>query len=87
MWSRTENDRQFPSFDVEALDQCLRAWIGRWVQPLVRMSIAGQKSFEPQDVAVIGAADDYRPAAACFEQTYTARTTRHETLQRTGAGK
>ena len=58
---------------MEALDQRLRTRIGLWVQPLVRMPVAGKKSFEPQHIGMIGAADDHRPAGPGLEQTDAAQ--------------
>ncbi len=53
---------------MEALDQGLRARIGLWVEPLMRMSVACQEPFEAQYIGVLGAADDDRAAGAGIEQ-------------------
>ena len=55
----TENDRQFPSVDVKALDQRLCTRIGLWVQSLVRMRVAGEENFEAQNIGMICTADDH----------------------------
>src|SRR6516225_6534415 len=55
----TENDRQFPSVDVKALDQRLCTGIGLWVQSLVRMRVAGEENFEAQNIGMICAADNH----------------------------
>ena len=68
----TENDRQFPSVDMKALDQRLCTWIGLWIQSLVRMPIAGKEIFEAQNIGVIRAADDHRPAGSHIEKGDTA---------------
>ena len=53
---------------MKALDQGLRTRIGLWVEPLMRMPVAGQKAFEAQNIGVVGAADDYRAAGTGIEQ-------------------
>jgi len=58
---------------VEALDQRLRTRIGLRVQKLVRMPVSGKESFEPQHVAVVGTADDYRPACTRLDQANAAQ--------------
>jgi len=63
-----EYDRQFVRLDAEPLDQRLGARIGRGVQPLMRMTVSREKSFEPQDIAAFSAADDDRPTTPGFEQ-------------------
>ena len=69
----TENDRQFARGDLKALDQRSRTWIGLWIEPLVRMPVAGEEPFEAKNIAVIGAADDHRPAGTPLEQADTAQ--------------
>ena len=58
---------------MKALDQGLRAGIGLWVEALMRMAVAGQKAFETQNIAIIGAADDDRAAGAGLEQANPAQ--------------
>ena len=81
----TENDRQFASGDLKALDQRSRTWIGLWIEPLVRMPVAGEEPFEAKNIAVIGAADDHRPAGTHIEQPHTAQDqSAHDALAQLG---
>ena len=54
--------------DLELFDQHLAARIGLGIEPVMRMAIAPQEAFEPQHVAIAGAADDHRAAAARLDQ-------------------
>ena len=56
--ARTEHDRQLSGIDMEALDQRFRFGVGFRIEQLMRMSIAAQKTFQPQHVAIVGATDD-----------------------------
>jgi hypothetical protein len=47
---------------VEAFDQRVRLRIGLGVQAFIWMAIAREKALEPKHVAVLGAADNDRPA-------------------------
>ena len=69
----TDDDRQVALVDMEAVDQRLRARIGFWVEPLVRMPVAREKAFEAQNIAVVGAADDHRSAGTGVEKINTAQ--------------
>src|SRR5207253_8554541 len=81
----TDDDRQFAGRDVEALDQRLSTRIGLRVQKLVRMPVSGKESFEPQHVAVVGAADDYRPACTRLDQANAAQNKgAHDALAQSG---
>ncbi len=71
--ARAEHDRQFAGLDGKTLDQRSRARIVPGVEPLMRMPVAGQEAFEPQNVAVIRVADDHRSAGAGLEQADTAQ--------------
>ena len=59
--------------------------VGLGVEPLMRMAVARQEAFEPQHVAVVGAADDHRPARAGLEQADAAQDQRaHDALAELG---
>ena len=53
---------------METLEQGVRARVGLGVQSLVRMPVAREESFQPNNIAVIGAADDHRSADARFDE-------------------
>src|SRR6185436_6998316 len=57
---------------VEALYQCLRAFIRVGVQALVRMSVSREERFQPKHVGVLRAADD-NGAYAGFDESDTAK--------------
>jgi len=57
----------------KALDQGLRTGIGLWVEPLMRVPIAGKETFEAQNIGMIRAADDHRPAGTRIEKANTAQ--------------
>ena len=63
-----EHDRQVAGVDSKALDQGMRARISERVEPLMRMPVAGEEPFEAQNIAVIGAADDYWATGAGIEE-------------------
>jgi hypothetical protein len=44
---------------MKALDQGLCTRVGLWIQSLMRMPVAGEETFEPQNIGMIGTADDY----------------------------
>src|SRR6516225_5833192 len=69
----TKNDRQFASVDMKAIDQGLRTRIGLWVEPLMRVPVAGKKALEAQNIGMIRAADDHRPAGTPIEKADTAQ--------------
>jgi hypothetical protein len=52
---------------MKAIDQRLGLCIGLGVEPLTWMSIAPKKSLKPKHIAILSAADDDRPAGACFQ--------------------
>ena len=66
--ARAEHDRQLAGIDVEALDQRPRRRVGLGIEALMGMAVAGEKSVQPQHVAIVGAADDDRPAGARLDQ-------------------
>ena len=66
--ARAQHDRQLAGIDMEAFDQRLCLRIGLRIEPLMRMAVAAQKPLQPQHVAVLGAADDHRPAGPGLEQ-------------------
>jgi len=49
---------------METLDQRLAARVGLWVQSLVRMPVAGEETFEAQNIGMIRAADDDGPTGS-----------------------
>ena len=55
---RAQHDRELTGVDVEAFDQRPRRRIALGVEPMMRMAVAAEKAFEPQHVAILGAADD-----------------------------
>ena len=59
--------------DAELLDQHLAAGIGLRIEPLMRMTVAGEEVLQPQHVAVVGPADDDRAARAGFQQAHAAQ--------------
>ncbi len=84
---RAQHDRQLPGVDVEALDQRLRLRIGLGIERLVRMAVAGQETLQPQHVAVLGAADDHRPAGPGLDQADAAQDQgAHDALAELGLG-
>ena len=58
---------------MKALDQGLRTRIGLWVEPLMRVPVAGKETFEAQNIGMIRAADDHRPAGTPIEKADTAK--------------
>src|ERR1700752_1669405 len=58
---------------MKALDQRLCAWIGLWVEPLMRVPVAGKETFEAQNIGMIGATGDHRPAGTPIEKADTAK--------------
>ena len=84
---RTQDDRQLPGIDVEALEQRLRLDVGFGIERFVRRAVAGEKAFQPEHVAVFRGADDHRPADAGFEQSDAAQDQRpHHALAKLGFG-
>ena len=54
---------------MEALDQRPGFRVGLGVERLMRMAVAAEKALQAKHVAVVGAADDDRPAGAGLEQS------------------
>ena len=76
-----DNNRQFAGRYLKPFDQRLPARIGGRVEPLVRVAVAGEEPFEPQHVAIVGAADNDRAARADLKQADTAQDQRpHDAL-------
>jgi hypothetical protein len=73
MWEGFRDPLIRPLRSVEALDQGLGTRIDAGIEPLVRVSVAREKAFEPQHVGVIGSADDYRSAGAAPQQPNATR--------------
>jgi hypothetical protein len=71
--ARTKHDRQLPGIDMKAFDQRLCFGIGFGIEQLMRMTVAAQKTLQPQHVAILGPADDDRSAGAGFEQAHAAQ--------------
>ena len=83
----THDERQFVGCDAELLDQHLAAGIRFWIEPLMRMTVAGEEVLQPQHVAVVGPADDDRAAGAGFQQAHAAQDQRaHDALAELGLG-
>ena len=53
---------------MEALDQRFRLGVGIGIEGPARMRVAAQKVFQPEHVAIVGAADDHRPSGAALKQ-------------------
>jgi hypothetical protein len=51
----------------------LRTRIGLWVEPLMRVPVAGKETFEAQNIGMIRAADDHGPAGTPIEKADTAK--------------
>ena len=70
---------------METLDQRFGFRIGVGIEQLLRLSITTEKTFQPQHVAVVGAADDDRAAGAAFEEAHAAQDQRaHDPLAELG---
>src|SRR5262249_7994443 len=55
-----QHDREILEIDIVTLDDAVPAFV-RFVQHLVRMTVADQESFQPHDVGVVRRSNDYRP--------------------------
>jgi len=80
-----EHDGQMVRIDVKALDQGLGAGIAIGIEHAMRLTVTGEKSLQAQDVGMIGASDDGRPARAGFQQADAAQDQRpHDVLAELG---
>jgi hypothetical protein len=70
--TRTKHNRQIKIIHVEALYQCIRAFIRVGVQSLVRISVSREERFQPKHVRVVRAADD-NGSYASFNEPDTAK--------------
>ena len=68
----THDDRHFAGQDAEFLDENLAAGIGLGIEPLMRVTVAGEEVLEPQHIAVVGPADDDRTARTGFQEAHAA---------------
>ncbi len=70
---------------MKALDQRLPARIGVRVEQLARVTVAREEPFEPQHIAIVGAADDDGAAGAGLKQPDPAQDQRpHDPLAQLG---
>jgi len=61
---------------MKTLDQRLCTGIGLWVEPMVRMRVAPEETFEAQNISVIRSADDHGSAGSDIEKVDTAKDQR-----------
>ena len=66
--ARAHDNRQSGGIEMELLDQRAGLFVRLGVEALMRMAVAAQEVSKPQHVAVAGAADDHRAAAAGLDQ-------------------
>ena len=65
----------------------LAAGIGLGIEPLMRVTVAGEEVLEPQHIAVVGPADDDRTARTGFQEAHAAQDQRaHDALAELGLG-